>query len=68
MAKVAKLEGNSVVLYVVPGNRRDRKITGWPDSERVTSAVVTESIVTVSFNNGKVRVYDSESGQLEGTF
>lgn len=68
MPQVAKVEGNGVVLYHVPGNLRGRKITGWPDSERVTSAIVTEGALTVSFNNGKVRVYDPESGILEGTF
>lgn len=68
MANIAKVEGNKVVIYKVPGNQRGRAISGWPDSEKVTSAIATEGVVTVSFNSGKVRVYDPENGSLQGTF
>lgn len=68
MALGAKIEGNGVVIYQSPGNQRMRKITGWPDAEKATSAVVTEGTCTVSFSNGKVRMYDPEDGTLLGTF
>jgi hypothetical protein len=68
MALVAKVEGNSVILYKVPGNQRDRRISGWPDQEKVTSAIVTESTLTVTFNNGKVRCYNPENGQCLGVY
>ena len=68
MALIAKVEGNGVVLYEAVGNRRGMKITGWPDAERVTGAMVSGDQLTVNFSNGKVRVYDAESGQSMGTY
>jgi len=68
MPLIAKVESNSVVMYMVPNNVRKLKITGWPDAERVTSAICSESVVNVTFNNGKVRAYNAETGQYLGTF
>lgn len=64
MTYVPKIENGGVVICESPSGRRVRKITGWPDAEKLTNVNVSGDDLVVQFNTGRTRVYDIKSGSL----